>query len=102
MSNRSLCLCAHVAYGERHFDIAIRCDDMGTLSDPGPWYIINSGHRIRPYWAIPFDHSLVDAAGDPPDDAEESWSLILEAQDNRGILELIGLAPKPPEPLRRL
>src|SRR5690242_4864469 len=44
-------LVAHIVRGEPAFDIAIRCDDMGTESDPGPWWIIpTSGHRAYPYW----------------------------------------------------
>jgi hypothetical protein len=47
-------LIAHKVRGETAFDIAIRCDDMGTPSDPGPWWIIpTSGHRAYPYWQAP-------------------------------------------------
>lgn len=43
-------LILHKVRGEPAFDIAIRCDDMGTESDPGPWWIIpTSGHRAYPY-----------------------------------------------------
>ena len=44
-------LIVHVVRSEPAFDIAIRCDDMGTESDPAPWWIIpTSGHRAYPYW----------------------------------------------------
>lgn len=46
-----LFLIAHKVRGEPAFDIADRADDMGTASDPGPWWIIpTSGHRAYPYW----------------------------------------------------
>ena len=48
-------LIAHKVRGEAAFDVAIRCDDMGTDSDPGPWWIIpTSGHRAYPlmHWAL--------------------------------------------------
>lgn len=44
-------LVLHKVRGLPAFDIAIRCDDMGTPLDPGPWWIIpTSGHRARPVW----------------------------------------------------
>lgn len=50
----SLFLIAHKVRGEAAFDIAQRCDDMGTPDDPGPWWIIpTSGHRAYPYWHEP-------------------------------------------------
>lgn len=51
MSNPFLIL--HKVRGLPAFDIAISCDDMGTDSDPGPWWIIpTSGHRAYPYWNV--------------------------------------------------
>lgn len=50
-----LYLIAHKVRGEPAFDVAQRCDDMGTPDDPGPWWIIpTSGHRAYPYWTCPF------------------------------------------------
>ena len=47
-------LIAHLVRGEPAFDIAIRCDDMGTEDDPSPWWIMPStGHRCYPYWDKP-------------------------------------------------
>lgn len=44
-------LIAHLVRGEPTFDIATRCDDMGTESDPSPWWIIpTSGHRAYPFY----------------------------------------------------
>lgn len=46
----NLYLIAHKVRGEPAFDVALRADDMGTDSDPGPWWIIpTSGHRAYPY-----------------------------------------------------
>lgn len=43
-------LILHKVHGAPAFDIAERNDDMGTPSDPGPWWIIpTSGHRAYPY-----------------------------------------------------
>ena len=48
--NDELYLILHKVRGEPAFDIAIRCDDMGTESDPGPWWIIStSGWRAYPF-----------------------------------------------------
>ena len=45
-----LYLILHKVRNEPAFDIATRCDDMGTESDPGPWWIIpTSGHRAYPF-----------------------------------------------------
>lgn len=47
----TLFLIAHKVRGEATFDIAICCEDMGTPTDPGPWWLIpTSGHRAKPYW----------------------------------------------------
>lgn len=43
-------LILHKVRGAPAFDIATRCDDMGTPSDLGPWWIIpTSGHRAYPW-----------------------------------------------------
>ncbi len=47
-------LILHKVRGEPAFDVAIRCEDMGTPSDPGPWWIIpTSGHRAFPLDTTP-------------------------------------------------
>lgn len=52
-----LFLIAHKVRGEPAFDIAMRCDDMGTPNDPGPWWIIpTSGHRAYPFWTKPWGY----------------------------------------------
>lgn len=54
--NAELYLILHKVRGEPAFDIAICCDDMGTESDPGPWWIIStSGWRAYPYREWPLD-----------------------------------------------
>lgn len=51
-----LYLIAHKVRDELALDVAIRCDDMGTSTDPGPWWIIpTSGHRARPFWEYKVD-----------------------------------------------
>lgn len=45
----NLYLILHKVRGLPAFDIAERCEDMGTVEDPGPWWIIpTSGHRAHP------------------------------------------------------
>lgn len=63
-----LFLIAHKVRGEPAFDIAARCDDMGTPSDPGPWWIIpTSGARAYPYQNIPLEHiTTYYGGGDTP------------------------------------
>lgn len=54
-SQGPLFLILHKVRGEPAFDIAERCDEMGTASDPGPWWIIpTSGHRAYPFrwWGL--------------------------------------------------
>ena len=52
MSN--LFLIAHKVRGEVTIDVALRCDDMGTPSDPSPWWILQSGgYRAYPFWSMP-------------------------------------------------
>lgn len=50
-----LFLILHKVRGEPAFDIATRCDEIGTEEDPGPWWIIpTSGHRAYPtdWWDL--------------------------------------------------
>lgn len=61
----SLYLIAHKVRGEPAFDVAIQAD-MGTESDPGPWWIIpTSGHRAYPYWHIAVDKLLCTSSRSP-------------------------------------
>lgn len=56
-----LYLIAHKVRGTAAFDVAERCDEMGTPSDPGPWWIIpTSGRRAYPYFDWPLEQ-IVDA-----------------------------------------
>lgn len=49
-------LIAHKVRGEVAFDIAEYCTDMGTDTDPGPWWIIpTSGHRAHAIMSWPLD-----------------------------------------------
>jgi len=68
-------LILHKVRGEPAFDIAEMNDDMGTPSDPGPWWIVpTSGHRAYPsrYWKLEdlFDGSGINENGwhDKPTD----------------------------------
>lgn len=50
----NLYLILHKVRGQPAFDIAERCDELGTPVDPGPWWIIpTSGHRAYPYQSWP-------------------------------------------------
>ena len=58
-------LILHKVRGEPAFDIATLCEDMGTESDPGPWWIVTtSGHRAHPAasWQL---EDLIDASDYP-------------------------------------
>lgn len=64
-SGVTLFLIAHKVRGLPAFDIAERCEEMGTPSDPGPWWIIpTSGRRAYPGWALPLE-SIVTSIGGP-------------------------------------
>lgn len=53
MAEAPLFLIAHKVRGELAFDVASQIAD-GTLTDPGPWWIIpTSGHRAYPFWSTP-------------------------------------------------
>lgn len=50
-------LILHKVRGAPAFDIAILAEDMGTETDPGPWWIIStSGHRAHPIMFWKFDN----------------------------------------------
>lgn len=56
MSENELFLIAHKVRGQLAFDVAERHPDMGTTSDPAPWWIIpTSGHRAYPFWHVPIE-----------------------------------------------
>ena len=97
------------------FDIAERCDDMGTPSDPGPWWIIpTSGHRAYPIrqWAIEdlYDGSDMDMPKPDyvydtitlpdslPDHYAASERRTMLASSAASLLSLIGLKPKATQP----
>ena len=97
-------LIAHVVRGEPAFDIAIRCDDMGTESDPGPWWIVpTSGHRAYPYWEDLLEPDWLGRASDMPPDLPDHY-----ACNDRGytyhesLLTRLGLTkPRPQPPIIR-
>ena len=106
-------LIVHVVRSEPAFDIAIRCDDMGTESDPAPWWIIpTSGHRAYPYWTSPTPlEDILYCYGkfmpqdmEPPADWPDHYST-LPAPRGQGLLsnlaETLGFAPKPIKIRRR-
>lgn len=111
-----LFLIAHKVRGEPAFDIAQRCDDMGTESDPGPWWIIpTSGHRAYPYWTIEFVNLAIDTDGtwllhsvpEMPPDWPDHYSTTAEPKrrfSGRDILATLGLGKPstPSPPIRRL
>lgn len=107
-------LITHLVRGEPAFDIAIRCDDMGTTSDPGPWWIIpTSGHRAYPYWKIDlcelmagdsFDpYNLLARVPPPPTDHPDHYTS--HAAPRTGLItnlaERLGFVPKPTTITRR-
>ena len=104
-------LIVHVVRSEPAFDIAIRCDDMGTESDPAPWWIIpTSGHRAYPYWyreLKPLSSLFIANYGHlplcPPDWPDHYSTL--PAPRGQGLLsnlaEALGFAPKPIKIRRR-
>ncbi len=102
-------LILHKVRGEPAFDIAERCDDMGTASDPGPWWIIStSGHRAFPYWNIDLYEFVTTMDGMPYAPMPADWPdhytpssrsrLATAASD---ILSIIGLKPKAQAPVKR-
>lgn len=111
-------LIAHLVRGSPAFDIAIRCDDMGTESDPGPWWIVpTSGHRAYPYqiWKLR-DMAWHDGTSNPmcgrpllmttypaPTDHPDHYTTY--AAPRQGLItnlaERLGFVPKPTTITRR-
>ena len=105
MMMSDLYLILHKVRNQPAFDIAERCDDMGTPSDPGPWWIIpTSGHRAYPWWwvvvnEVPDIQCLLD---NTPSGMPENWPDHYAASESRSrlasaasdLLSLIGLKPK--------
>ncbi len=98
-------LILHKVRGEPAFDIAERCDDMGTASDPGPWWVIpTSGHRAHPWWwvgvnEVPDIQCLLDST---PSGMPDSWPDHYAASATRSrlataatdILSIMGIGRK--------
>jgi hypothetical protein len=115
-------LIIHKVRGQPAFDIACRCDDMGTPSDPGPWWIIpTSGHRAYPFkhWALEdlrdisdYPHANPSSVKIQDDILAEWWPDHYQVTEpnatpvgdllatGRALLETIGLL-KPKAPIRR-
>lgn len=104
-------LIAHKVRGQPAFDIANCCEDMGTPSDPGPWWILPStGHRAYPYWSTPLDSPDMDfilsslpteVPDDLPDFCEHRWDRVVKTTiEGNSLLTQLGLlkpaAPKEP------
>lgn len=116
-------LVLHKVRGLPAFDIAIRCDDMGTPLDPGPWWIIpTSGHRARPYqwwvmadiayapnavepWveidAIAFELNGKDWIDDWPDHYPCGHSLPEPSHISPALTSVLAALVKPAEPMKR-
>jgi hypothetical protein len=110
-------LILHKVHGAPAFDIAERNDDMGTPSDPGPWWIIpTSGHRAYPVWWLELSYFAVTEAiihtsgllppftiaDDIPDHYAASASRSRLATAAGDLLSILGLGrAKPQEPVKR-
>ena len=108
-------LILHKVRGSPAFDIATRCDDMGTPSDPSPWWIIpTSGHRAYPWFTAPLnqlvDMYYIDGDVEKPMAIPDNWPDHYQASQARSrlataasdILSLMGIGkPKPQEPVKR-
>lgn len=58
-------LICHKVRGEPAFDVAIQLEGSGTLSDPGPWWIIlTSGHRAYPFWTAELSVAVKNYLGE--------------------------------------
>jgi len=110
----SLYLILHKVRGEPAFDIAQMCEDMGTESDPEPWWIIpTSGHRAYPWgwWKM---EELRSADGYHPPILSECNTLsgLMDLPDHyqttsapkaKGILSnIISALTAPKEKIRRI
>lgn len=116
-----LYLIAHSVRGEPAFDIALRCEDMGTPNDEGPWWIIpTSGHRAYPIWQCELKqlltaahisqdtgylhHCLTTKMADAIDhywhSGHDEIQRRYDAEEGRPLLEKLGLI-KPPTPINR-
>lgn len=109
MTSQPYLIC-HIVRSEPAFDIAIRCDDMGTESDPGPWWIIpTSGHRAYPYrhWRLDdlYDGSdmdmpqptyVLDSVEPPPNWPDHYQTYAAKGQAKiANLAEVLGFVPKP-------
>jgi len=109
----TLYLIAHLVRGAPAFDIARRCDSMGTADDPGPWWIVpTSGHRAYPYWSAPIsqtgEHDFWFEAGElfsipnVPIDWPDHYSCNDTPTATEDILAIIGRKPAAPAIRRRV
>lgn len=93
-----LFLILHRVRGEPAFDIATRCDDMGTSEDPGPWWIIpTSGHRAYPFLWWPLG-SLTCMENALPSDWPDHYPDQPSPSAPRvigGLLSILGLGRSP-------
>jgi hypothetical protein len=102
-------LILHKVRGAPAFDVAERCDDMGTESDPGPWWIIpTSGHRAYPYWTQPLSVEVPPMPDDWPDHYQTSESPRrakaepMSRQEAEDLLSQMGFKMKPSTFERRI
>lgn len=113
----NLYLIAHKVRGEPAFDIAMCCEDMGTATDPGPWWISATwGWRAYPFWTQKLD---IEAGGmgtcyfdwDIPPMPEDATDIFEQSNDARkmtgadlaegtSLLHQLGLI-KPSTPINR-
>ncbi len=106
----TLFLIAHKVRNVSAFDIALRCDSMGTPDDPGPWWIIpTSGHRAFPFWNHPMNllvdkFDLMGVLDRCPADCPDHYSCndCPTATAVSDILDILGLKPKPVVVRRRV
>lgn len=117
----NLYLIAHKVRGQPAFDIAECCEDMGTATDPGPWWIASTwGFRAYPYWHCKInDLHLLDSGGaygiiswnvvpPMPDDARDVFEIEYDnrrvsrhdLEEGKSLLLQLGLF-KPKAPIAR-
>jgi hypothetical protein len=107
-----LYLIAHKVRGAPAFDIAHRLQ----IGDEEGWVIPTSGHRAYPYWTQPleklqfYDEAIGQmswpgepAAVIPPPDWPDHYSCNDRPARRTvaSLLELVGLAPRPADPIKR-